>query len=483
MSDEAGRRLPTRARAEREEAYRRYNEALSALDLARQGCPAWPEVPPLYDETQITPLNRAWNILSGEAPPTLQGWRGRLAGFIWRVTGPLFQRQLAFNAALVDHLNRNVRAHRAAHEALARALPDLQRAFEGLAHFELLLLHFLQQLTPLDDARERELREALEELRHVAAAAQRTALVALGAVEERLGGGQLPPPRSAAGGRIPSDRDEGAPPGAAAGEAREAGAGAWDERPRTDLVDGGALTSVEGSYLGFEDRFRGSEDEIRVRLAAYVPYFVGAADVLDLGCGRGELLDLLREAGIPARGIDLNPAMVDAARARGLDVRAADALAYVSALPAESLGGVAAIQVVEHLEPGYLVRLLRAIARVLRPGGQVVLETINPACWVAFFESYIRDLSHVRPIHPETLQYLLHATGFSPVEIVYRSPIPEAARLRRVRPRAVHFGRDEPADPLTELVTAFNENMERLNARLFAHQDYAAVAKKGLPSL
>ena len=106
-----------------------------------------------------------------------------------------------------------------------------------------------------------------------------------------------------------------------------------------------------------------------------------------------------------------------------------------------------------------------------------MLETINPACWVAFFKSYIRDLTHVRSIHPETLQYMLHASGFSAVDLVYRSPIAEEARLQRVTPRPEHFG-DASADPVTELVSAFNRNMDRLNGRLFTFQDYAAVARR-----
>ncbi len=93
----------------------------------------------------------------------------------------------------------------------------------------------------------------------------------------------------------------------------------------------------------------------------------------------------------------------------------------------------------------------------VRPGGRIVLETINPACWVAFFESFIRDLTHVKPIHPETLQYLLQASGFSNVEIVYRAPIaPEAASLQKVTARPEHFG-DTAPDALTELVSSFNQ--------------------------
>lgn len=238
-----------------------------------------------------------------------------------------------------------------------------------------------------------------------------------------------------------------------------------------------AGASDAASYVGFEDRFRGSESEIRARLEDFVPYFRGATDVLDIGCGRGEFLDLLREAGVSSRGLDLNPEMVEACLARGLNARTGDALTSLSAVPDASLGGLIAVQVVEHLEPDYLARLLRTAYDKLRPGAPIVLETINPACWVAFFESYIRDLTHVRPVHPDTLQYLLHASGFSTVEIAYRAPIAEDARLERVAPRAEHVGHTSD-DPLTTLVGAFNRNMDRLNARMFTYQDYAAVGKR-----
>jgi O-antigen chain-terminating methyltransferase len=239
------------------------------------------------------------------------------------------------------------------------------------------------------------------------------------------------------------------------------------------------LAAEAFKYVGFEDRFRGSEDEIRRRLADYVPYFKGSSNVLDIGCGRGELLDLLKQAGVTAKGIDVNAEMVEVCRARGLDAATADALMFMNEVPDESLGGIVAIQVVEHLEPGYLQRFLQTAFYKLRPGATLVLETINPACWVAFFESYIRDLTHVRPIHPETLQYLLHASGFGAADIVYRSPIAEEARLQKVAPAIERFGgQSGAADVLTELVTAFNRNMDRLNGHIFTFQDYAVIATR-----
>ncbi len=444
MVTEPNQPLVTRLIAERAEAHRKYNEALTALDRAIQASPAWPPPPAHYDEHLLPAINESWTIVSPGGPPRPAGWRGRMAEAAWQLVAPVFERQMAFNAAVVEHLNRNAVPHREAHQAIAAALPALREGFDGLVRFESLLIQFLQQLTPLADARAREMQDAIDELRHVADVAQRAAVMAKREVE-----------RVAA----PSIAAAGAPAAPAAVTASE---------PRTEAF----------KYLGFEDRFRGSEHEIRARLADYVPYFTGAADVLDVGCGRGEFLDLLKGAGVTARGLDLNPEMVEVCRARGLDAAAGDALGVLHGLPDHSLGGLIAVQVIEHLDPAYLSEFLQLAYYKLRPGSRMVLETINPACWVAFFESYIRDLSHVRPIHPETLQYLLHASGFSPVEIVYRAPIAEDARLQRVTPRPEHFG-EVAADPLTELVSAFNRNMDRLNGRLFTFQDYAAVARAG----
>ncbi len=154
--------------------------------------------------------------------------------------------------------------------------------------------------------------------------------------------------------------------------------------------------------------------------------------MLDIGCGRGEFLELLAAQGIAARGIDVNPEMVDTCRVRGLDAVEGDAVSYLAAVDDGSLGGIFAAQVVEHLEPGYLLRLLDLAFHKLAAGGVLVLETLNPACWVAFFESYIRDITHVRPLHPETLKYLVMASGFPAAAIEFRSPVPEQDRLQRL---------------------------------------------------
>lgn len=435
-----GATLLNRLLAERTEAHRRYNEALTLLDRAIQTAPAVPPAPAPYDETLLPAINDTWKILPDGGPPIPAGWGSRIFGMIWPVIAPMFERQMAFNAALVEHHNRNVDAHRQTHAVLAQALPALRDSLDALVRFESLLVQFLQTITPLADAHYREIDDALMQLRTVTDVAQRTAMIAKREVE-----------------RVGSS-------GATAA---------------TNVVsaasDSGAIAPA--AYVGFEDRFRGSEAAIRTRLADFVPYFKGQSNVLDVGCGRGEFLDLLREHGIAAKGLDLNPEMVEVSRSRGLDATVGDACGYLRSVPDESLGGLIAVQVIEHLQPAYLTEMLGLAFDKVRPGGRVVLETINPACWVAFFESFIRDLTHVKPIHPETLQYLLQASGFSQVEIVYRAPIAPDGRLRKVTARPEHFG-DTAPDTLTELVSSFNSNVDRLNDRMFSFQDFAAIATK-----
>jgi O-antigen chain-terminating methyltransferase len=225
-------------------------------------------------------------------------------------------------------------------------------------------------------------------------------------------------------------------------------------------------------YLGFEDRFRGTTASIRGRLGSYVPLFANASNVVDVGCGRGELLELLREQGVSARGIDTNQAMVDECRARGLAAERVDALTFLDGQKDGELGGLIAIQVVEHFEPAYLLRVLELAYQKLRPGAPLVLETINPACWMAFFETYIRDLTHARPLHPDTLRYLVQASGFASVNVEYRQPVTEGDRLERVQVPAIS---DEA---VAAVAAAVNAHADKLNARLFSSMDYAVIARR-----
>jgi SAM-dependent methyltransferase len=232
---------------------------------------------------------------------------------------------------------------------------------------------------------------------------------------------------------------------------------------------------LDALYRGFEDRFRGSIDDVRTKQRVHLPVFAGASDVVDLGCGRGEFLALLQDARVSARGVDTNREMIAAARARGLDVIEADALDYLRSLPDASLGGLIASQVIEHLQPSYVITLIAAAFNKLRPGAPIVLETINPGCWLAFFSSYLRDFTHVWPVHPETLQYVLQASGFSRVDIKYTEQAPDAVRMRVVDPTSLTGLDAATARGLKTLADAHNANASILNSLLFTYMDYSAI--------
>jgi O-antigen chain-terminating methyltransferase len=427
------------------------------------------------DQSRLADLNQGWTLLPAGPPAIDRSLKGRLRGFVWRLVGPPLQAQQHFNATLVDHLNRTATPQEQQTQRLAQLTTALRTHLEAQTHFQALLLQYLQTFTAYIDtrdrsvaadakvinaglsaltddwlkrweslgARERRLFErvaAVDELRETAELAQQTSLLLKREVERLLA--QAPQ----------------------AGAAVTA-AGAT----QVPALDRSAVDLDAFKYVGFEDRFRGSTAEIRARLGSYVPLFTGAGPVLDVGCGRGELLDLLRDHGISARGIDTNASMVEICRERGHTADRADALAYLQAQPERSLGGVIAVQVVEHLEPSYLVRFLEAAFHALRDGAPIVLETINPACWVAFFESYLRDVTHRWPLHPDTLSYLVRASGFGQVRVEFRSPVDPTDKLQ-----AIGVPADAPPGLLASLET-ININIEKLNARMFTCQDYATI--------
>lgn len=240
--------------------------------------------------------------------------------------------------------------------------------------------------------------------------------------------------------------------------------GTTDHAPRTTHY----ATRASLDYYLFELRHRGSPEDIAARQTLYLDYFREGQHVLDIGCGRGEFIALLREHGIDARGVDIDPEMVAHCEAQGLPVEHADALSYLPTLPDASLDGVFMAQVVEHLAPAELVRLLRSCRQKLAPGGTLIAETINPTCVYAFVQYYLMDPSHVQPLHPATLRFMLEDAGFWQVEIQYLSPVPADQRLSPLAPD----GLDETQ------VSILNRNVDRLNTLLFGYQDYAAIARR-----
>lgn len=218
------------------------------------------------------------------------------------------------------------------------------------------------------------------------------------------------------------------------------------------------------NYVGFEDRFRGSSQQVKERQRPYLPYFSDGV-VVDLGCGRGEFLELLKDAGVPSRGVDGDPAMVARCKERGLDVEQGDLLEFLASEKDASLGGVFTAQVVEHLPPDAIGKLVHESFEKLKPRGVFLAETINPRSILALSHNFNLDLSHRQPVHPDMLAFLAESVGFDEVEIRYCSPVPEMARLQAVAPAG-------------ELEQAFNENTRRLNELLYGYQDYALIARK-----
>ena len=454
---------------ERDEADRRYNDALTALDRALPRPSGAIAGTAAFDDERLPALNESWRILPPTTLPPARGLRSRLAHFVWDLLRPALEKQQAFNSTLVDHLNRNVDAARAPERMqadLARQLDDHAAAIATLGTH---LIVYLQQVTAYVDTKDRlvagSLMAVYDALVNALTDEMQKRWESLGVRDARL---------DARVKAIATAHDDIRSVLSTLQQAtltvkREMErAAAGDTASRPPAAVSASLDSYK--YVGFEDRFRGSPEEIRARLGAYVPLFAGASDVLDVGCGRGELLELLGQAGVSARGLDLNHEMVELCRSRGLKVAEGDVLGYLESLPDGSLGGLIAIQVVEHLEPSYLMRTLETAYHKLRPGSRIVLETINPACWFAFFSSYIRDLTHVQPLHPDTLTYLLTASGFQAAHAEFKSPYPAAEKLQRVA--APHD------NGLSDLADTLNANVDRLNAMLFTHMDYAAIGER-----
>jgi SAM-dependent methyltransferase len=211
-------------------------------------------------------------------------------------------------------------------------------------------------------------------------------------------------------------------------------------------------------YVDFEARFRGSPDEIRGRLANNLPLFqavaaLGTEPVLDLGCGRGEWLQLLTDSGIAAVGVDSNPSMVQCCIDAGLDAQVGDALEYLARQPSQSLSGLTAFHVIEHVPLDVLVRLIDEARRVVRPGGIVLFETPNPENLIVGACNFYTDPTHRNPLPPALVAFLLEARGFVRVDV----------------------DRRHPADPKLLLQGQDDALIQPLNRLLFGPQDYAAI--------
>ncbi len=192
-----------------------------------------------------------------------------------------------------------------------------------------------------------------------------------------------------------------------------------DERGQRVLRFSGA-SSDSATYRSFEDIFRGHEQLIHARQRPYADAFKGAEWVLDLGCGRGEFLDAVAELGIGARGVDLDESMVQRSRDKGHDVAQADGASHLRGLPDDSVPGIFAAQVVEHLDAGQLTELLALVEAKLAPGALAILETVNPHNPSAM-KAFWTDATHHHPLFPEVLLALCRLAGFESGEVRFPS--------------------------------------------------------------
>ena len=218
----------------------------------------------------------------------------------------------------------------------------------------------------------------------------------------------------------------------------------------------------DSSYVAFEDVFRGSREEIKARQSIYLPLLeengIGSVEmpILDVGCGRGEWLELLRERDLRASGVDRNERMVDHCISAGLQVIKSDVLLYLRTLPDASLGAVTSFHMVEHLPFETILALVDESLRVLRAGGFLILETPNPANILVGSYAFHFDPTHLKPLPGPMLRFFVESRGFCDVHIRELHPYPDSVRF--------------PDD---------GKGMaKRLNDYLYGPQDYAVIGRK-----
>lgn len=231
------------------------------------------------------------------------------------------------------------------------------------------------------------------------------------------------------------------------------------EPPVQQMVDAHRHDKIDLYYRAFEDANRGSLDEIRTKQSVYLPHFAAlskaglSAPVLDIGCGRGEWLALLREQGWPVHGVDMNGVMVAVCREQGLEAELGDALGVLQRLPNASLSAITGFHIIEHLPFKTLYGIFEQARRVLVPGGLILFETPNPENVLVGSHTFYHDFTHRNPVTPTSIRFLAEYHGLVDIAIERYNPYPEDAKV-------------PGHDPLTE----------RVNGHLCGPQDYAIIA-------
>lgn len=230
-------------------------------------------------------------------------------------------------------------------------------------------------------------------------------------------------------------------------------------------------TQQEQTYLELERRWRGSEDEIAERVAAYLPYLADRGTVVDLGCGRGEALAVLTAEGLDAQGVDASAEMVAHCREKGLQAERGDIFDYLAALPEGQLGGLVSFHVIEHLPSDSLERLIRLAWRALKADGVLILETPSPLSVVMAARNFWIDPTHLRPVHPASLEVIYREAGFEPVHRLDLHPFADEERLPEISLETLPEEQRALADEV-------NRMRDILDDLLFGHRDFALVGVK-----
>lgn len=236
--------------------------------------------------------------------------------------------------------------------------------------------------------------------------------------------------------------------------------------PEPATLEGLPSTS-DNAYAALEEVFRGSSDVVRDRAAEYLDDILGLdrrGPVADLGSGRGEWLELLREKGVDAYGIEVNELFAADCAARGLDVRVGDLRAVLAKVPERSLSAVTGFHVVEHMDVDGVVELIDLAVRALHPDGLLILETPNPDNLVVGSSTFYIDPTHVRPLNPDFLKFLVGGRGLTDVEV--RMKHPDAG---------LSLGSPVEGSPWAEDVLPL---VQVINNRFFGPRDYAVVARR-----
>jgi len=177
-------------------------------------------------------------------------------------------------------------------------------------------------------------------------------------------------------------------------------------------------SELNHGYASFEDIFRGPEDFIRLRQVRYLDFINTDGKIIDIGSGRGEFLDVLREAGHTGLGIDNDASMVERASKKGHHVILRDAVTYLKAQASESISTIFSAQFVEHVDYEILRSFIHESFRSLCVGGVLIMETVNPYS-IPAFRTFWTDLTHQKPIFPEVLLALTQEGGFSEAQVIF----------------------------------------------------------------